>query len=77
MPVEKQVAIIYAATNKYLLDISVEDILRFEEKLLEHIEMKYPAVFDNIRKTKELDAETEKLLIKAIEESKAEFVKVS
>ena len=30
MPVENQVVIIYAATKKYLIDIPVEDILRFQ-----------------------------------------------
>ena len=34
MPVEYQVIIIYAATRKHLLDIAVEDILRFETELL-------------------------------------------
>jgi len=33
MPVEYQVIIIYAATRKHLLDIAVEDILRFETEL--------------------------------------------
>ncbi|MBQ7833656.1 MAG: F0F1 ATP synthase subunit alpha, partial [Lachnospiraceae bacterium] len=37
MAVEYQVIIIYAATNKYLLDIPVEDITRFESELFEFI----------------------------------------
>ncbi|MBQ7507167.1 MAG: F0F1 ATP synthase subunit alpha [Lachnospiraceae bacterium] len=70
MPVEKQVIIIYAATNKYLLDVEVDQISKFETKLLEFIDMKYPQIPKNIRETKVLDEETEKLLIKAIEECK-------
>ena len=35
MPVEKQVIIIYAATKKYLIDIKIEDILRFEAELFD------------------------------------------
>ena len=70
MPVEKQVIIIYAATNKYLLDVEVDKISKFETKLLEFIDMKYPQIPKNIRETKVLDEETEKLLIKAIEECK-------
>ena len=31
MPVEYQVMIIYAATKRYLLDIPIDDVLRFEE----------------------------------------------
>ena len=35
MPVQYQVIIIYAVTHKYLLDIAVEDITRFETELVE------------------------------------------
>ena len=73
MPVEKQVAIIYAATKKYLLDIPVDEILSFEKELLELIDTKYPEIFESIRETKQLDEETEQKLITAIEACKKEF----
>ncbi len=73
MAVEKQVAIIYAATKKYLLDIEVDDILRFEGELFEFIDTKYPEIFEAIRQTKQLEEETEQKLIRAIEECKAQF----
>ena len=73
MPVEKQIIIIYAATKKYLLDIPVEDILRFESELFEFIDTKYPEIPEAIINTKEIDEETEQKLIKAIEECKAQF----
>ena len=73
MPVEKQVMIIYAATQKYLLDIEVEDVLRFEKELFEYVETKYPEIPETIRTQKVLDEETEKLLVKAIEECKKAF----
>ena len=73
MPVEKQVMIIYAATQKYLLDIEVEDVLRFEKELFEYVDTKYPEIPETIRTQKVLDEETEKLLIKAIEECKKAF----
>lgn len=73
MPVEKQVIIIYAATNKYLLDIPTDDILRFESELFEYIDTKYPEVPESIRTTKVLEEDTEKTLIKAIEECKKSF----
>ncbi len=73
MPVEKQVIIIYAATKKYLLDIPVDDVLRFEESLFEYIDTKYPAVPQKIREAKVMDDDTEKELVKAIEECKAAF----
>ena len=73
MPVEKQIIIIYAATKKYLLDIPIEDILRFESELFEFIDTKYPEIPEAIINTKEIDEETEQKLIKAIEECKAQF----
>ncbi len=73
MPVEKQIIIIYAATKKYLLDIAVEDILRFESELFDFVDTKYPELPEAIRTKKELDEEIEKTLVKAIEECKASF----
>lgn len=75
MAVEKQVVVIYAATKKYLLDIEVVDIMKYEQVLINFIDTRYPEIFTSIRDTKEISDETEKLLIKAIEESKAEFKK--
>ncbi len=73
MPVEKQVIIIYAAINKYLMDIPVADILRFQNELFEFIDTKYPEILGSIAATHVMDDETEKKLIKAIEECKASF----
>ena len=73
MPVERQVMIIYAATQKHLLDIEVGDVLRFEAELFEYVETKYPEIPETIRTTKVLDEETEKALVKAIEECKKAF----
>ena len=73
MPVEKQVIIIYAATKKYLMDIPVDDILRFESELFDFIDTKYPEIPGSIAATKVMDEETEKKLVKAIEECKASF----
>lgn len=73
MPVEKQVIIIYAAINKYLMDIPVADILPFQNELFEFIDTKYPEIPGSIAATHVMDDETEKKLIKAIEECKASF----
>lgn len=73
MPVENQVVIIYAATKRYLLDIEVDDVLRFEGELLEYIATKYPEILTSIRETKEMNEEIEKKLIQAIEECKKSF----
>ena len=73
MPVERQVVIIYAATKKYLLDVKIEDILRFQDELFDFIDTKYPEVFESISSKKVLDEDTEKELVKAIEKCKAQF----
>ncbi len=73
MPVEYQVMIIYAATKKYLLDVPVEDILRFEQELFEFVDTKYPEIPEAIRSDKEIKEATETKLVKAIEECKAQF----
>ena len=75
MPVENQVIIIYAATKKYLIDVEVDDIMDFEKGLFEYIDPKYPEVPASIREDKEIKEDTEKKLIQAIEEFKAEFEK--
>lgn len=75
MPVEYQVMIIYAATQKYLLDIAVEDVLNFQEGLFEYVDTKYPELPKSIKEEKVLTEDAEKLLVKAIEEYKKEFVK--
>ena len=54
-------------------DIDVDDILRFESELFEYVETKYPEIPETIRTKKVLDEETEKALVKAIEECKKAF----
>lgn len=73
MPVEYQVIIIYAATKKYLLDVPVDEILRFEKELFEFIKTKYPEIPESIKETKELSSEVEEELKKAIKEFKEGF----
>ncbi len=73
MPVQYQVIIIFAATNKYLLDIPVEDITRFETEFFEFLDTKYPEIPAAIANEKAISDETDAKLRKAIEEFKAQF----
>ena len=73
MPVQYQVIIIFAATNKYLLDVAVEDITRFETEFFEFLDTKYPEVPSSIASEKVISKETESSLRKAIDEFKAQF----
>lgn len=73
MPVQYQVIIIFAATNKYLLDVPVEDITRFETEFFEFLDTKYPEIPSSIAEEKVISEEIEGKLRKAIEECKAQF----
>ena len=73
MAVQYQVIIIYAATNKYLLDVPVDQITRFEKELFEFLDTQYAEVPRAIAEEKVISEHTEELLIKAIGEFKAQF----
>ena len=73
MAVEYQVVIIYAATKKYLLDVPVEEISRFQTELFDYLKNHYPEIPESIRTKKIMEEETEKSLIQAIEEFKIQF----
>ncbi len=73
MPVEYQVIIIYAATQKYLLDVPVEDIQRYEEELFAFLDTKYPEIPQKIRDEKVISEENEAALVKAITEFTKSF----
>ncbi|KAB1438585.1 F0F1 ATP synthase subunit alpha [Candidatus Galacturonibacter soehngenii] len=73
MPVEYQVIIIYAVTKKFLIDIPVNDILRFETELFEFLSTKYPNIPEDIKTTKQISQENETALAAAIQEFKLNF----
>ncbi len=75
MPVQYQVIIIYAVTNKYLLDIPVEDITRFEKEFFEFLDTKYADIPGAIAAEKQISDTTDEALKKAIGEFKAQFKK--
>jgi F-type H+-transporting ATPase subunit alpha len=66
--VEKQVVIIYAGTRGYIDKIAVPRLAAYEQGLYDFIQKKHPAIYENIKKKKALDEETEKLLKQALEE---------
>lgn len=73
MPVQYQVIIIYAATKRYLLDIPVKDILRFESEFFEFLDTKYPEIPAAIASEKQISDETDAKLQSALEAFKASF----
>ncbi|HEU5020726.1 MAG TPA: F0F1 ATP synthase subunit alpha [Bryobacteraceae bacterium] len=75
LPVEKQVAIIFAATKGLLDDIAVEECRSFELELYKFIENSKPGIFADIREKKVLDDALQTQLRDAIGEVKKRFVK--
>src|ERR687887_530081 len=57
LPVEKQVAIVYAATKGHLDPVPVEDVRRYEDELYRFLETRAPQVLTNIESKKILDDE--------------------
>jgi F-type H+-transporting ATPase subunit alpha len=73
LPVEKQVASIFAGSQGLLDDLPVEAVLPFEEFLFGFIERRQPQILIEIREKKEISDTLRETLTKAITEAKAEF----
>ncbi|MCH8256011.1 MAG: F0F1 ATP synthase subunit alpha, partial [Gemmatimonadetes bacterium] len=71
MPIEKQVAVIFAVNNGYLDDVEVNDVRKWEDEFLSFVEARHPEVLQRISTEKTLSDELEADLKKAIEEFKA------
>ena len=75
LPFEKQVSILYAATQGMLDDIEVSEIKNFENKFLEHLENQNAEFLKSLRDKKDLTDELEKNLKNIIENFKKVFRK--
>ncbi|MCX7951464.1 MAG: F0F1 ATP synthase subunit alpha [Clostridiales bacterium] len=73
MPVEEQIAILYAAINNHLNDIPVEEVRRFEKEYLEYIRTHKREVLTSIVEKKELTDEIKKMLDDVVAEFKGQF----
>ena len=74
LPVEKQIAIIFAGTGGYLDDLPIEECLPFEQGLYEFMDTSYPAVGSQIVEKKEIDEPLRAEMRKMLDEFKAKFV---
>ena len=73
VPVEKQVAIIYAATNGYLNDVKVPDVSAYEKEFYEFLDLRYSDLLDIIRKTGKLEDSGFETLAEACREFTEKF----
>ncbi len=68
-----QVVIIYAVINKYLKDIKIEDIDRFEAGLITYVRNQHPEIKKEIIETGDLSDDSTKILDAAISKFKEKF----
>jgi F-type H+-transporting ATPase subunit alpha len=77
LPVEKQVAIIYAATKGFIDAVPIEQVGRYEQELYRFLEMRYPAVLTGIAEKKTLDDEVKGQLESALNDFGQQFAAVT
>ena len=77
IPVEKQVAILFAGGNGFLDDVAIEDIRRFEAELYQFLDNSKEQVLQAIREKRELNDEIKNQLKEALKEFKSQRFKGS
>ncbi len=73
MEVEKQVLVIWAATNGYADDVPVEQVREFEAELLKFVENSHPGLLQAIREKKALNDEIKNDLEQVLRDFKANW----
>ena len=73
MPVELQVAVIFATVNGYLKNIELKDVKRYEKELCEFLKNKYDELLADSKSTGNLSDESTALLEKAVGEFTDKF----
>jgi F-type H+-transporting ATPase subunit alpha len=73
MPVEKQIAIIFAGTNGYTDQYDLRALGEYEKQLLSHLETNHPGVLAEIKEKKIISAELEGQLKNILDEFKGIF----
>jgi F-type H+/Na+-transporting ATPase subunit alpha len=67
MPVEEQVAVIFAASNGYLDDVEPESVMDWEDQFRNYMRDSHGEILDSIREEKQLSDETQQSLREAID----------
>src|SRR6184192_3392280 len=73
VPVERQVAIIFAGTNGYLDNIGVPEVRAFESELYKFLETRHPQLFPAVAEKKQLDDQLKGALDAAVKEFAGDF----
>jgi F-type H+-transporting ATPase subunit alpha len=73
MSIEKQVLVIWAATNDFLNDVAIEDVKKFETGLLNFVENAHSGLLAKIREKKSLGDDLKEEMKTAVNEFKERF----
>ncbi len=73
MPVEHQVVVIYAVTNKHMSDVEIDDIKKFQDELIAYVDQNHHELCNKIKTEGALSDEIVSGLESAIESFKKKF----
>jgi F-type H+-transporting ATPase subunit alpha len=73
MPVQDQVAVLFAGSRGYMDDISEDSVRKFEKEYLDFMKNSKPEILEEIKQKKDMDQELESKLGSAVEEFKKGF----
>src|SRR6185436_3480856 len=73
LPVEKQIAIIFAGTNGYMDAIPLGEIRAYESDLYRYLESRHPQVLKGIAEKKQLDDQLKAALTTAVKDFSTDF----
>lgn len=73
MPVEEQVAAIFAVSRGYTDDIEPERVQEFRDSFIDHLKVSNPEILNSIRDEQKITDENETALISAIDSFRAAF----
>jgi F-type H+-transporting ATPase subunit alpha len=76
LPVERQVAIIFAGTNGYLDTLPLSDVRQYETELYKFLETRHPGLIRSIAEKKQLDDQIKGSLEQAVKEFAGEFAAI-
>ena len=73
VPVEKQILIIYSATNGFVDDYAVDALERYEEELFQFVESRHPEILSGLRDKKQITDELEEKMDEVLNEFSETF----
>ena len=73
MPIEKQVAIIFAATNGYVDEYDLRMLAEYEKQYLSHLEATHPEVLQELKEKKVISADLEAKMKEILDKFKGIF----